>query len=57
MAYYDDETGISIVEVYLGADVNGDGVINGKDVLLLRKYMANYNDDTGTSTIELGPTY
>ena len=54
MAYYDDETGISIVEVYLGADVNGDGVINGKDVLLLRNYMANY-DDTWTSTIVLGP--
>ena len=38
-----------------GADVNGDGQINGQDVVLLRRYMANYDYDTGKSTIVLGP--
>ena len=34
-------------------DVNGDGNVNGRDVLLLRKYMANYDYDTETSTVEV----
>ncbi|MBR2731771.1 MAG: leucine-rich repeat protein, partial [Clostridia bacterium] len=38
---------------YIFGDANGDGVINGKDVLLLRKYLANYNDDTQTSTVSV----
>ena len=36
---------------YLYGDANGDGVVNGKDMLLLRKYMANYDYDTDTSTV------
>ncbi len=32
-------------------DVNGDGVVNGQDVVLLRKFMANYNYDTQTSMV------
>lgn len=32
-------------------DANGDGVVNGKDVVLLRKYIANYNYDTGASSV------
>ena len=31
-------------------DANGDGVVNGQDVVLLRKFMANYNYDTQTFT-------
>ena len=32
-------------------DANGDDEVNGKDVIILRKYMANYDYDTGTSTM------
>ena len=32
-------------------DVSGDGVINARDVLMARQYMANYNYKTGTSSI------
>ena len=38
--------------VYYG-DATGDGVIDGLDVIRLKKYLANYNYDTGTSTIEI----
>ena len=34
-------------------DVNGDKEVNGRDVLMLRRYMANYDDDTGMSTVEV----
>ena len=36
-------------------DVNGDGRVNGRDVLLLRSYMANFDYDTNTSTVEVHP--
>ena len=58
---YDDEavtfsTVDGTVEVidFVYGDANGDGVVNGRDVLLLRKYMANYDFDTGTSSVEVG---
>ncbi|MBE6695481.1 MAG: hypothetical protein E7587_03415, partial [Ruminococcaceae bacterium] len=38
-----------------GADANGDGNVTALDVLLMRKYMANYDYDAGTSSIVLGP--
>ena len=38
------------VEVRYG-DVNGDGYVDGRDVVLLRKYMANLDYDTGISTV------
>lgn len=34
-------------------DVNADGEINGRDVIQLRKYMANFDYDTGLSTVEV----
>lgn len=34
-------------------DVNGDGKINAKDIVLLKKYIANYDYDTGTSTVSV----
>ena len=37
----------------LYGDVNGDGVINGADVITIRKYMANYDYITGTSSVEV----
>ena len=37
----------------LYGDANGDGAINGKDVMVLRKYMANFDYDTGTSTVDI----
>ena len=42
------------VEIMYG-DVNGDGQINMEDVILLRQYIANYNYETGSSTVILGP--
>jgi len=49
-----DETGVSGVKLYYGADANGDGYVDGKDLILLRQYMAYYNDETGRSEITLG---
>ena len=34
-------------------DANGDGVVDGKDVMMLRRYMANFDFETGTSAIEV----
>ena len=34
-------------------DVNGDGLINTSDVILLRQYLAHYDDDTRTSDISV----
>ncbi len=38
----------------LYGDANEDGKINMKDVLLLRQYLANYDYDTGVSTVSIG---
>jgi len=40
---------------FIYGDVNGDGEVGAADVLMLRKYMANYDYDTGSSTVVLGP--
>lgn len=37
----------------LWGDANGDGVISGKDILLIRKYLANYNYENESSTVVL----
>ncbi len=34
-------------------DANGDGKINSSDVILLKKYIANYDGKTGTSSVNL----
>ena len=34
-------------------DATGDGIIDGMDVIRLKKYLANYNYETETSTIEI----
>ena len=47
------EDGIVEVVDFVYGDANGDGVVNGRDVLLLRKYMANYNFDSETSSVEV----
>ena len=54
MANYDYETGKSKVDIFEGADANGDGEINGKDVIILCNYLANFDYETGKSTVELG---
>lgn len=43
---------IEIVDFIYG-DVNGDGVIDGLDVVRLKKYLANYDYNTETSTVEI----
>ena len=37
-----------------GADVNGDGIVNCQDIIIIRKYLANYNYTTGESSVVLG---
>ena len=54
-AAYDDQTGISGVSVYSGADANGDGALSNKDVVRLKNYLANYDDITQSSEVTLGP--
>lgn len=46
---------VTVVDVVYG-DVNGDGKIDMKDVVLLRKYIVNYDYDTESSSVavELG---
>ncbi len=44
---------ITIIDFVYG-DANGDAKIDMKDVVLLRKYMANYDYDTETSTESVG---
>ena len=43
---------ITVLGFVIG-DVTGDGVIDGRDVIRLRKYLANLDDETGVSTIEI----
>ena len=57
LANYDEDTGLSSVEVASGADANGDESLDSKDVTLLRRYLANYDEDTGVSTVVLGPSH
>jgi hypothetical protein len=44
---------INVSNVIYG-DVNDDGLVNLLDVLMLRKYLANRDLDTGESTVEIG---
>ncbi len=39
---------------YIYGDVSGDAQINMKDLVLIRKYIANFNFDTNTSSINVG---
>ena len=38
---------------YVYGDATGDGVVDGFDVIRLKKYLANYDYETGTSTVEI----
>lgn len=43
---------IEIIDFTYG-DANGDGVINGQDIVRIKKYLANFDYDTETSTVEI----
>lgn len=43
---------VNVIDFVYG-DANGDGEVNGKDVTRLLKYLANYDYDTDTSTVEI----
>lgn len=49
----EDVSADTIITVVVAGDATGDGQINGHDVLLLRKYMANLDYDTGVSSVEV----
>lgn len=38
---------------FIYGDANGDGKINSADIILIKKYVANYDKSTGTSTVEV----
>ena len=40
---------------FIYGDVNGDGKINGRDVVKLAKYLAAYDESTGTSSVTVSP--
>ena len=44
---------VNVVSLNYG-DVNSDGMISGKDLIRLRKYLAAYNDETGTADVDIG---
>ena len=45
---------VEVISIVYG-DANGDEKVNIKDVVLLNQYLANYDYDTGTSTVTVGP--
>lgn len=47
------EDGIVTVQDFVLGDVNGDGVVDGRDLVRLRKYLANLDETTGTSNTEI----
>ena len=51
----DYNTNTCSVGIEGGADAYGDGIVNGQDVVRLKKYIANYDYTTETSTVVLGP--
>ena len=54
---WDIDTGNYTVEFIVGinyGDANEDGSINAKDLLKIKKYLASYDYDTGTSSEEVG---
>ena len=45
--------GVTVVSGVLWGDANGDGEISTKDVVLLRRFLANYDDTTGASSVAI----
>lgn len=43
------------IDFILYGDVNGDGEVTPSDVVLLRRYFANYDSETGKSAISVAP--
>ena len=43
---------VTVIDVVYG-DANGDGEIGMKDIVLIRRYLSNYDEETGTSTVEV----
>ena len=44
---------IEVIDFVYG-DATGDSAVDGFDVIRLKKYLANYDYDTETSTVEIG---
>ena len=42
--------------VILYGDVNNDNIVSSKDATLIKQYVANFDDETYTSTVELSST-
>ncbi|MBQ9413709.1 MAG: dockerin type I repeat-containing protein, partial [Clostridia bacterium] len=50
-----EETAIQQETAIIPGDVTGDGVVNGADLIRLRKYLAAYNNETGACDVEIAP--
>ena len=44
-----------IPHLFLWGDANGDGEISNKDVVRLKNYLANYDEEMGVSSVEIFP--
>ncbi len=45
---------IKVLDIVYG-DATGDGIVDGKDLVRLKKYIAAYDFDTGESSVEIDP--
>ncbi len=49
-----DDNALPFDEIkFIYGDANGDHVIDSKDIIMIKKYIANYDNQTGTSTVEV----
>ena len=49
-----DENALPFDEIkFIYGDANGDHMIDSKDIIMIKKYIANYDNQTGTSTVEV----
>ncbi len=49
--------GINASDDLYGSDANDDGVVDSRDLILIRQYLANYDYETGHSSVVLGKQY
>ena len=48
-----DDCGISCAPDIIWGDATGDGVVNGRDLVLLRQYLTKFDYDTESSTVKV----
>ena len=51
----DTEDNPGFISPIIWGDANGDGEVDTKDITILKQYLANFDDTTGTSSVEVFP--